>query len=280
MADRVDTGLLDQIGPWSEVKLDIVREYAQKYTTIVNAQTDPSFQSIYIDAFAGAGLHVSKQTGQFVAGSPLNALLVNPPFKEFYFIDLDRRRVWSLAELASDRQNVHVLEGDCNEVLLTHVFPKVRWKDYRRALCLLDPYGLHLRWEVIKAASDLRSTEIFLNFPIADMNRNVLHRDPRATDPAQTARMNSYWGDDSWREVAYRKQPHLFDDDYVEKVRNEDVAEGFRQRLKHIAGFEHVSEPLPMRNSRGATVYYLFFAAHKPVAAKIARAIFGKYNTP
>jgi len=33
-----------------------------------------------------------------------------------------------------------------------------------------------------------------------------------------------------------------------------------------------------MRNSKGAIVYYLFFAAQKPVAEGIVRDIFNKYR--
>ena len=29
------------------------------------------------------------------------------------------------------------------------VFPTLRFESYRRALCLLDPYGLDLKWEVM-----------------------------------------------------------------------------------------------------------------------------------
>jgi three-Cys-motif partner protein len=69
----------DEIGYWSEIKLDIVREYAQAYSTIMNAQKSIR-KHLYIDAFAGAGHHISKATRQFVKGSPLNALLIQPPF--------------------------------------------------------------------------------------------------------------------------------------------------------------------------------------------------------
>lgn len=67
----------DQIGYWSEVKLDIIREYAQAYSRILAAQ--PRLYHLYVDAFAGSGLHVSRTTGELVAGSPLNALEVEPP---------------------------------------------------------------------------------------------------------------------------------------------------------------------------------------------------------
>ena len=54
--------------------------------------------------------------------------------------------------------------------------------------------------------------------------------------------------------------------------------EAFRQRLKKVAGFSYVPQPMPMRNSKGAVVYYLFFASQKPVAADIVNDIFNKYK--
>ena len=43
-------------------------------------------------------------------------------------------------------------------------------------------------------------------------------------------------------------------------------------------GFAQVPEPIPMRNSRSATVYYLFFASQKAIAGNIVRDIFNKYR--
>jgi hypothetical protein len=54
--------------------------------------------------------------------------------------------------------------------------------------------------------------------------------------------------------------------------------EAFRDRLKKAAGFRFVPDPLPMRNSNNAVVYYLFFASQKPVAEKIIHEIFAKYR--
>jgi three-Cys-motif partner protein len=69
----------DEIGYWSEVKLDIIRKYASAYSVIMNKQ-EKIRSYLYIDAFAGAGVHVRKQTGGFVTGSPLNALVISPHF--------------------------------------------------------------------------------------------------------------------------------------------------------------------------------------------------------
>ena len=264
----------DEIGEWSEVKLDIVKAYAAAYSRILTAQR--RFRHVYIDAFAGAGLHRSKTREAFIPGSPVNALQVQPPFHEYHFIDLKHEKVDFLRRLVGERPDVRIYPGDCNAVLLQQIFPRLRYEAYRRGLCLLDPYGLHLRWEVIAAAGRLRSVELFLNFPVADMNRNVLWRNPDGVDPADLARMHAFWGDASWRDIAYTTQRNLFG--WAEKVDNETVAEAFRDRLRTVAGFAYVPQPLPMRNSHSAVVYYLFFAAQTPLAAHIVEAIFAKYR--
>lgn len=266
----------DEVGYWSEIKLDIVKEYASAYSRILAAQSKPKLEHVYIDAFAGAGIVFSKGKKEFVPGSPTNALLVEPPFQGYYLIDIDRQKVGALKEIVGERSDVHVYTGDCNVILLDEVFPKVRFEDYRRGLCLLDPYGLHLAWQVIEMAGKMRSIDLFLNFPVADMNRNVLWRNPEGVDQADIDRMNRYWGDDSWREIAYTKERNLFGEE--EKEENKTVSNGFRQRLLTVAGFKHVPEALPMRNSKGAIVYYLFFASQKPTAQHIIEDIFAKYR--
>lgn len=38
---------IDQIGYWSEVKLDIIREYAKAYSTILSAQQKPALSHLH-----------------------------------------------------------------------------------------------------------------------------------------------------------------------------------------------------------------------------------------
>ena len=123
----------------------------------------------------------------------------------------------------------------------------------------------------------MKSIEIFLNFPVADMNRNVLWRDPDKVDSIQATRLTSYWGDDSWREAAYDDTRNLFG--WEGKKGNEAKAESFRERLIKVAGFNYVPNPVPMRNRKGTIIYYLFFASQKPVAAQIVTEIFSKYQS-
>jgi three-Cys-motif partner protein len=269
---------LDEVGYWSEVKLDIVRDYAKAYSTILAAQQNPSFEHVYIDAFAGAGIHISKTTGEVIEGSPLIAVSTQPPFKEYHFIDLEGTKVINLQKMFGNRPDVHIHHGDCNQILLSQILPQVRFKDYRRALCLLDPYGLHVHWDVIRTIGQEPSIDMFLNFPIADMNRNVFWRNPEGVAQDDIDRMNAFWGDDSWRSVTYQPVMTLFGPEDEKAADNEAIANAFRERLRHVAGFKNVPEPMPMRNSKGAIVYYLFFASPKPVAQNIVTEIFEKYR--
>jgi three-Cys-motif partner protein len=266
----------DEIGYWSEIKLDIIREYATAYTTIMSRQTQIK-KYLYIDAFAGAGHHISKASRGFVKGSPLNALNVEPPFSEFHLIDLDGDRTEELQRLSENRSHVYVYPEDANEVLLKKVFPRCRYSDYNRALCLLDPYSFCVDWKVIETAGRMKSVEIFFNFMIMDINMNVLLRNPDKVSAAQIERMDTAWGDHSWRSIAYERVPTLFGDEEV-KVGNNAIAEAFRQRLNKIAGFTFVPPPIPMRNDQGSVVYYLYFASPSKTGARIVSSIFNKYK--
>ena len=96
---------LDKIGEWSEIKLEIIKEYARVFTTIMKNQ--PWCRGYaYIDAFAGPGIHISRKTGEFIKGSPLNALEIENPFTEYHYIDIDKEKTDALEMLIRDISNI------------------------------------------------------------------------------------------------------------------------------------------------------------------------------
>ncbi len=215
----------DEIGIWSEVKLDIIKKYASAYATIMDAQRReriPSLRWIYIDAYAGPGYHLSKTSGELVEGSPLIALNTKPPFHEYHFIDTEARRAKQLRALAGERKDVFIYSEDCNRVLLRDVFPRAQYSDYRRALCLLDPYNIDLTWQVIEVAGKARSVEIFMNLMIMDINRNAMRRNPDKSIQSKMDQLTRLWGDESWKEAGYASDRNLFSE--PEKVSNEEFA--------------------------------------------------------
>jgi three-Cys-motif partner protein len=267
----------DEIGVWSELKLEIVEKYGSAYTKTFNRTS--RLKKYYIDGFSGPGAHVSKKDKIVVEGSPARALKISPPFDGYYFIDLDRGKTDYLRSICGNRGDVQIYTADCNEILTNELLPNIQYKKYNRALCLLDPYGLHLDWEVMLQAGQSKAVDMFLNFPVMDMNRNAIWKDPNKVPASGVERMNKFWGDDSWKQAAYAEsaQGGLFGRDTV-KQSNQQIVSAFRKRLKEVAGFDFVPEPLPMKNSTNAIVYYLFLASQKSVAARIITGIFKKYR--
>jgi three-Cys-motif partner protein len=270
----------DIIGPWTEVKLDVLRDYAQPYSRILTSQ---GFHHSYIDAYAASGEHISRTTGEVVPGSPLIALQTNPPFREYHFIDKDPDRVEQLRQATANRKDVFIHHGDCNRILLDAVFPRIQYENRKRAFCLLDPYNIDLSWDVIAAAGATGTIEIFVNFMVMDMNMNVLLRELARAKPAQIDRMNRFWGDDSWQKATHEpdRQGHFFaEQPETVKVEgaNTQIAAAYRKRLIEVAGFAYAAEPLAFKNSLGATIYYLFFASPKATGEKIVEDIFRKHR--
>ena len=267
----------DEIGVWSEIKLEIVEKYGSAYTTAF--ANSPNLTKFYIDAFSGAGVHISKRDGSQIEGSPSRALKISPRFDGYHFIDLNPKKTDYLRKTVGNAPSVSIHTGDANEILTTELLPKIQYKNFTRALVLLDPYGLHLDWEVIRQAGQSKAVDMFLNFPVMDVNRNAIWKNAANAPAEGIERMNKFWGDDSWKKAAYAesRQTSLFGPE-MEKQGNEAIVAAFQKRLKTVAGFEYVPDPLPMRNSTNAVVYYLFFASQKPVAAKIIKDIFDRYR--
>ena len=118
---------LDKIGIWSEIKLDIIKEYANVFTTIMRKQ-DWCRGYAYIDAFAGAGVHIRRKTGELIPGSPWNALEIFYPFTEYHYIDKDKEKTENLERLAPENFNIKVYLGDCNEILAKKILPTLQNK--------------------------------------------------------------------------------------------------------------------------------------------------------
>lgn len=267
-----DVADLDDIGPWSEIKLKVLEDYITAYGRIMGAERQSFLTPVYVDAFSGEGLSVSRETGDLVEGSPFRALRSGAPFTEYHFIDLDRNRTEMLQRFVGDRPNIFFYTGDCNDVLLSHILPTLTHESYRRAVCFLDPYAMSYSWDVVATCGELRTVDLILHFPIMAINRQVLRKKKKDVTEKARDRMARFWGDDSWEEIAYSGPP-LFPEYEPHKVSNEAVVEAYRKRLRKVAGFKAVSAAFPLKNSTQAVIYYLILASQKDVARKIMNGI-------
>lgn len=271
---------LDSIGTWSQAKHAIISQYAAAYTQILSNQGYLKFH--YIDGFCGAGENTSKNTGELLKGSPLHVLGTDSPFTSYYFIDSDEGKTGYLRNLC-DKEYSHLKDrifietGDSNEII-KELLPKFSYKRYDRILCLLDPYGLHLDWDVIVKLGNLGKDEgtgivdIMINFPIMDINRNYGLKDPSAVSK-DDPRMKFFWGDDSWYAELY-KETGLFN--LEKKMRYENLVNAYSERLKKQAGFDFAPKPVKLTNTINAPLFYFCFASHNRTATKVATYLYNK----
>jgi three-Cys-motif partner protein len=140
-----------------------------------------------------------------------------------------------------------------------------------------------LDWAVLAEAGKMRSVEIFLNFPIMDFNRNG----KRSADISRISdndrqRLSRFWGDETWHDAMFppSETASLFPEmgELHDRGSNEGLVQAFRERLREKAGFKFVPEPVAMRNSIGATVYYLFWAGPNKTGNRIANAVLKRYR--
>lgn len=266
----------DEIGEWSERKIEIVSSYAQAYSKILARQ--PYLKHYYIDGFTGGGIALRKVTKEPVETTARRILAIEPPFAGYHLIDADQAKAAAMQVACKARANAIAHCGNAND-LLPPIFDTIRYRDYRRGLCFLDPYKILLSWDVITAAAKAGTIEVFLHFPTGDIQRNVLRRDQSAVDPDAVKRMNAMWGDESWRDAAFAEVPNLFGT-HIEKQPIDAVLSAFTKRLTSVAGFKYVSQPVAMRNKTNAIIYHLIFATPNATGLKIARDILKARSRP
>jgi len=89
----------------------------------------------------------------------------------------------------------------------------------------------------------------------------------------EAAAMTRFWGDESWESAAYVRREGLLQNLAPEKASDEEFAQAFCKRLTDVGGFMGTSRPIPMRNGKGATLYYLIFALPHETALKAAHSV-------
>ncbi|MBF0555828.1 MAG: three-Cys-motif partner protein TcmP [Nitrospirae bacterium] len=277
---------MDKIGVWSVIKHEIISEYLSAYCRILHSKLVTVNKKEwckgyeYIDAFSGDGLHLDKRSGEVLEGSPLRALKIEPSFTKYHFIDLDSKKIDDLKKRTRENPSIRLYKGDCNKILIDEIFPDLTYDSFKRAVCILDPYGLHLNWNMIKKAAEMNTIDVFVNFPVMDINRNIMRAKSSKIKSEDNERMLAFWGDESWKDITFESKTDLFGYEYEEKIGDyKKLADEYRKRLKSVAGFKYVVKPIKMTNKNNGPLYYLYFASQHGVAIDIVRDIFKKYST-
>ncbi len=129
----------------------------------------------YIDLFAGPGICRLRETGEEIAGSPLIAAGLKPPFSRLCLCDIDAEYADALQTrlahlLLQNRWEVH--RGDANAVV-EPVLQSLPKRDTLNVV-FLDPTGLHFEFASLRKFADHRC-DLIVYFPdFVDVNRNLI----------------------------------------------------------------------------------------------------------
>lgn len=279
-------------GGWTETKLESVRQYLVHYRIALKDKPfkNKPFITTYIDAFAGTGYRTTSgknepdsllfpEMDNFLDGSARIALQVEPRFHRFIFIEKDPNRFSELEKLKDEfphlSQDISLINADANSYL-KGLCRNTSWAN-NRAVLFLDPFGMQVTWDTIKAIAETHAIDLWLLFPLGVAVNRILTKTGRIS-PTWRSKLDALFGTSDWYDAFYRKsnQPGLFGDEEVtEKIGDFDsISEYFVNRLKTV--FAGVADnPLPLRNSHNNPIFLLCFAVGNPRGKDIALRIAG-----
>ena len=272
-------------GVWTLIKLEVLEKYLVAFNTALSGQ---NFTRIYIDAFAGTGRCDITVDGEktSVDGSARRALVVNPPFKKFCFIELRPRKLAALKALTVEypEKSIEVICDDANAALKM-LCAKYQWRN-ERAVLFLDPFGMNVEWTTLEAIAKTKAIDVWYLFPYSGLYRQAA-KSADAMDSDKVDSITRLLGTDEWRQEFYapQRQSDLFGNDSgdAREAGPQEMLKYVSKRLKNI--FPAVAEPQILyqagdsKKPSGAPLFALYFAASNPspkaygLAIKIAKGV-------
>lgn len=245
---------IPEVGPWSRDKHHFLHRYIKAFITAMKQKRWSGLH--YIDPFAGAGLARIKGTDELDWGSPLIAARANPPFDRLHLCEKKTVAFKALTQrLQVVRSGDQLLCGDANQKVheIVDAIPRGAL-----SLAFLDPYGLHLDYETLRAFSTVRS-DLIIFFP----DRIDAHRNWRAyywLDP--NSNLDAVLGPDSdWRHVIL---------DAPESQRPAKFRELYEQQIRRLGYTEFEYEGIPSNRNR---LYWLIFCSRHRAGRDIWRGV-------
>lgn len=149
------------------------KHYIERYTGVVAAAMKNKWGGLaYVDTYCGPGMCWVKDTGEWVVGSPLIALGVQPAYSHFAFVDNDSVCIDALERrVAGMEAKPHFKCADSNDSTTIAWVRSVIPRRGTLTLALLDPQGCTLEPATIEALTQDRPLDLMINLPIQGLLR-------------------------------------------------------------------------------------------------------------
>ena len=244
------------VGPWSRDKLYYIRRYLEIFSVAMRGKFS---NLVYIDLFAGPGLCMVDDDSGEIQGSPLVALSVRHRFTEYHFVEADNRAMAALQERlirSAPQTAVKYYSGDAN-VLIPELARNLPSSSLNVAV--IDPTGLHLRFESLRLLTQGRKVDLIYLFPeFMDVKRNLERYLGQPQSP-----LDEVLGTDEWRSRARARLPEMGDEPWEEVTR--PMVEILQSQLASLGYVKFDFRPqIIVRNRKNVPLYYLVYASKNP----------------
>jgi len=270
----------------TELKLSVVESYLKAFMLALRKHFSDLW---FIDAFAGTGsrtVRVEAREGDLIdaavpesveqrRGSAQIAIAVEPKFDRLFFIDTKPSYCAALRELAElhPDQNIEVINEDANTAILK-IVAQGDWRK-TRAVMFLDPYGMHVKWETLRAVAATKAIDVWFLFPLSGLYRQATRR-KGDIDESKRAAITRMLGTPRWEDELYSDLGQVDMFGWREKQRIADV----RGLEKYVTArlellFPKVLEPLrlPVEENPQRFSLFLCISNRDPKAVGLATRI-------
>ena len=269
----------------TDIKLSVVEGYLRAF----NQALRPIFRDLwYIDAFAGTGERTerveaseaslfdpgSRERVERRRGSARIAIDIKPAFDRITFIEKNPKHCAALEALRAEHpgRSIEVRNGVADTEIRSLIAGQ-SWTS-RRAVILLDPYGMSVSWETLVEIQKTKAVDVWYLVSLSGLFRQAA-RDGRALDKSKRAAITRMFGTDEWETAWYTKttKTDLFGevDELHQRTADVSAIEAYAtKRLSEL--FPKVLKPLRLENARGVPIFSLFFAVSNPDGKAIGLA--------
>lgn len=256
-------------------KLKAISGYLSAYQSVLKSFCANGGRTTYFDAFAGTGdlpigieggglLKDVEELSVIADGSARRALMVEPWFDRYVFVERSLKKATELAKIKEDfplqSERISVIRGDANDEV-TKFCRRTDWAK-TRAVMFLDPFGNQVNWETIAAIARC-PIDLWYLFPAhLGINRQVSNSG--IIEDEKAASLDRVLGTSDWRaQFLFAEIVPQLDGSKREVMRkqlNADIATRFMiARMKSIFKGGVVDGWLPL-GPNGAHWYSLVFA--------------------
>lgn len=261
---------------WSEVKLQILREYLSSFTTAVRGL---SREAIFLDLFAGTYDNKRRHSSGTFPGSTQIALGTDPPFTRLAFFELDAPAAHLEAAIKAarpDDERWRVFPGDCN-ITISSALRKLDPHRWAPTFAFLDPRGLQVEWTTIEKLAKWRAdkktkVEQWILLPEPALARVLGLRGAKGQRSAD--RLDRLYGTPDWIAIHQLRRSGSIT---AEEMRAEFV-NLLRWRLEHDLGYQ-TTHALQIVNTAGHPVYTLVFATDSLPGDRIMAHVYNSAST-